>query len=50
MDREWSLIEPYVPKAKRGGRPEQYPIEFHLKWFTMGVYDLATTIPYPESM
>ena len=25
-------------------------IEFHLKWFTMGVYDLATTIPYPESM
>ena len=24
-DREWALIEPYVPKAKRGGRPEQYP-------------------------
>ena len=24
-DHEWALIEPYVPKAKRGGRPEQYP-------------------------
>jgi putative transposase len=24
-DREWALIEPYVPRAKRGGRPEQYP-------------------------
>jgi transposase len=25
LDHEWALIEPYVPKAKRGGRPEQYP-------------------------
>jgi len=24
-DYEWSLMEPYVPTAKRGGRPEQYP-------------------------
>ena len=24
-DHEWALIEPYVPKAKRGGRPEHYP-------------------------
>jgi hypothetical protein len=24
-------------------------IEFHLTWFTMGVYDMATTIPYPYS-
>jgi putative transposase len=23
--REWTLIEPYVPAAKRGGRPEHYP-------------------------
>jgi putative transposase len=23
-DHEWVLIEPYVPKAKRGGRPEHY--------------------------
>jgi transposase len=24
-DHEWALIEPYVPQAKRGGRPEHYP-------------------------
>jgi putative transposase len=24
-DQEWALIEPYVPRAKRGGRPEVYP-------------------------
>ena len=24
-DHEWALIEPYVPRAKRGGRPEHYP-------------------------
>jgi transposase len=24
-DREWTLIEPYVPTAKPGGRPEKYP-------------------------
>ena len=24
-DREWELIQPYVPRAKPGGRPEQYP-------------------------
>ena len=24
-DHEWALIEPYVPQAKAGGRPEQYP-------------------------
>jgi putative transposase len=24
-DHEWTLIEPYVPRAKRGGRPEHYP-------------------------
>ena len=24
-DHEWTLIEPYVPQAKRGGRPEHYP-------------------------
>jgi len=23
-DHEWALIAPYVPTAKRGGRPEQY--------------------------
>jgi hypothetical protein len=22
-------------------------IEFHLTWFTMSIYDLATTMPYP---
>jgi hypothetical protein len=25
------------------------PIEFHLRWFTMGGYDLAPKTPYPES-
>ena len=24
-DREWELIQPYVPRAKPGGRPEKYP-------------------------
>src|SRR5215218_3189175 len=24
-DHEWALIAPYVPRAKRGGRPEHYP-------------------------
>jgi putative transposase len=24
-DREWALIEPLVPRAKAGGRPEKYP-------------------------
>ena len=24
-DPEWDLLEPLVPKAKRGGRPEEYP-------------------------
>ncbi len=24
-DHEWTLIEPYVPQAKWGGRPEHYP-------------------------
>src|SRR5688500_20175820 len=24
-DREWTLIAPYVPAARQGGRPEQYP-------------------------
>jgi putative transposase len=24
-DQEWALLEPYVPKAKPGGRPETYP-------------------------
>jgi hypothetical protein len=24
-DKEWALIAPYVPAAKPGGRPEQYP-------------------------
>src|SRR6266850_605359 len=24
-DHEWALLEPYVPHAKRGGRPEHYP-------------------------
>jgi putative transposase len=24
-DHEWTLIEPHVPQAKRGGRPEHYP-------------------------
>jgi putative transposase len=24
-DYEWALIEPYVPRAKPGGRPEKYP-------------------------
>src|SRR5262244_2863616 len=24
-DHEWALIEPYVPTAKGGGRPEHYP-------------------------
>jgi putative transposase len=24
-DREWTLLEPYVPPAKPGGRPEKYP-------------------------
>lgn len=24
-DREWALIEPYVPQAKPGGRPDKYP-------------------------
>jgi putative transposase len=24
-DQEWALIQPYVPKARRGGRPEAYP-------------------------
>ena len=24
-DREWELIQPYVPEAKPGGRPEKYP-------------------------
>jgi transposase len=24
-DREWTLIAPYVPTAKPGGRPEKYP-------------------------
>jgi putative transposase len=24
-DCEWELIQPYVPQAKPGGRPEQYP-------------------------
>jgi len=24
-DREWELIQPYVPTAKPGGRPEKYP-------------------------
>ena len=24
-DDEWALLEPYVPIAKRGGRPEHYP-------------------------
>jgi putative transposase len=24
-DQEWSLIQPLVPKAKTGGRPEAYP-------------------------
>jgi hypothetical protein len=24
-------------------------IEFHLRWFTMGGYDLAPKTPYPES-
>jgi putative transposase len=24
-DDEWALIEPYVPRAKPGGRPEKYP-------------------------
>jgi transposase len=24
-DHEWALIAPYVPQAKRGGRPEHYP-------------------------
>jgi transposase len=24
-DHEWTLIAPYVPHAKRGGRPEHYP-------------------------
>jgi putative transposase len=24
-DKEWALIAPYVPTAKPGGRPEQYP-------------------------
>jgi putative transposase len=24
-DREWTVIEPYVPTANPGGRPEQYP-------------------------
>jgi putative transposase len=23
-DKEWACIEPYIPKAKRGGRPAQY--------------------------
>jgi putative transposase len=23
-DKEWAVIEPYVPAAKRGGRPAQY--------------------------
>ena len=23
-DKEWAVIEPYVPEAKRGGRPAQY--------------------------
>lgn len=24
-DREWTLLQPYVPRAKPGGRPEKYP-------------------------
>jgi transposase len=24
-DREWELLQPYVPEPKRGGRPEKYP-------------------------
>ena len=24
-DKEWALIQPYVPETKRGGRPEKYP-------------------------
>jgi len=24
-DKEWALIQPYVPEAKRGGRPAEYP-------------------------
>jgi hypothetical protein len=24
-DNEWALIQPYVPEAKRGGRPAEYP-------------------------
>jgi putative transposase len=24
-DKEWELIQPYVPETKHGGRPEKYP-------------------------
>jgi transposase len=24
-DREWELLQPYVPEPKRGGRPAKYP-------------------------
>jgi putative transposase len=24
-DREWALLQPYVPEPKRGGRPAKYP-------------------------
>ena len=24
-DSEWLILEPLIPKAKRGGRPEEYP-------------------------
>jgi len=24
-DKEWELIQPYVPEPKHGGRPEKYP-------------------------
>jgi putative transposase len=36
-DHEWALIEPYVPHAKRGGRPEPYPKREILN----GIFDIV---------
>jgi transposase len=36
-DHEWALIEPYMPHAKRGGRPEHYPKREILN----GIFDIV---------
>jgi putative transposase len=36
-DREWELLQPYVPEPKRGGRPAKYPKREILN----GIFDIV---------